>query len=250
MSREPTKEPPLKPEEMVRVFSVLAHDLKSPIFSIDGFSELLQTDYADKLDDDGRDFLGRIRSSARHMKDVLDEMSHVVKVLTRPDSRRRVDLGEVLEEVRLRHANLIDESGATLSVSGQAPMVEADPEKLREAISVLICNAITFTDRPAGERRVDVSFTEAGGKTSICVADNGIGLDAKYADQIFELGLKLDKQRGIGAGYGLFLARRVAESHGGAVTVDSTLGNGSRFCLTLPSATTSRSGDSAADLHG
>jgi light-regulated signal transduction histidine kinase (bacteriophytochrome) len=66
---------------------VLSHDLKSPIFAVDGFSELLVSDYSDKLDEEGQDFLRRIRSSAQYMKKVLDEMSHVIKLLARRGAR-------------------------------------------------------------------------------------------------------------------------------------------------------------------
>ena len=66
--------------------------------------------------------------------------------------------------------------------------------------------------------------------------DNGIGIDSRYMNQVFELGgmSKLDKQRGGGPGYGLYLAKRIIESHGGELTVDSTMGEGSTFCFTLP----------------
>ena len=76
----------LELRELVRFFSVLSHDLKSPIFSIDGFSDLLLSDYGEKLDDEGRDFLQRVRSAAQQMRRVLDEMTHMVKLLSRPNS--------------------------------------------------------------------------------------------------------------------------------------------------------------------
>jgi signal transduction histidine kinase len=68
----------------------------------------------------------------------------------------------------------------------------------------------------------------------MCVTDNGIGLDPRYAQQIFDLGVKLDKARGGGPGYGLYMARRVAESHGGTLTVQSVPGEGSTFCMEIP----------------
>ena len=67
-----------------------------------------------------------------------------------------------------------------------------------------------------------------------CVRDNGVGIDPRYCDQIFELGLKLDKSRGEGAGYGLYMARQIVASHGGRLTVESATGKGSNFCFTLP----------------
>jgi signal transduction histidine kinase len=221
-------------EELLKVFSVLAHDLKSPIFSIDGFSELLQSDYGDKLDDDGRDFLARIRASVGQIKRVVDEMSHLIKLVARPNSPRPVNLSDVVEEIRLKLANRFDEHRVELQVKGELPTVTADAEKLKEALAALVTNALVFNDRPAGERTVEIEATREGEMDVICVRDNGIGLDPRYVEQVFELGLKLDKQRGDGPGYGLFLARRIAQTHGGDLTVTSAPGEGSTFCLRLP----------------
>src|SRR5690242_1259248 len=98
-------------DELIKFFSVLSHDLKSPIFSIDGFSELLLTDYNDRLDEEGQDFLRRIRSSAQQMKKVLDEMSRMVKLLARPTAKRPIPMREIVEEVLLKYNHLIENSG-------------------------------------------------------------------------------------------------------------------------------------------
>jgi signal transduction histidine kinase len=105
---------------------------------------------------------------------------------------------------------------------------------MREAIGVLVSNALFFNDRAPGERTIAIDCTADGAAWRICVRDNGIGIDPRYTQQIFDLGIKLDKSRGGGPGYGLFLARKVVEAHGGTMTVDSTPGEGSTFCFTLP----------------
>ena len=219
----------------MRLFSVLSHDLKSPIFAVDGFSELLVSDYSDKVDADGQDFLRRIRSSAQYMKRVLDDMSHMVKLLSRPTTRRPTPLREVIEEVILKHNYAIEEGGVKVEVPADLPTVNADPEKLREGLSALLSNALFFNDRPKGERRVTIECTQEGSGHRICLRDNGIGIDPRYANQVFELGgmSKLDKARGGGPGYGLYLARRIFEAHGGTLSVESTLGEGSTFCFTM-----------------
>lgn len=228
---------PLTREELVRLFGVLSHDLKSPIFTVDGFSDLLLTDAADRLDPESRDFLQRIRGAAQQMKRVLDDMSHMIKLLSRPDAARPTDLNEVLAEIRLKLNNLVDEGGAEFEVKGPLPSVVGDPEKIREAFGALIANALIFTDRPKGQRRVCIdSAPVEEGFVRVCVEDNGIGIDPRYTQQVFELGLKLDKSRGTGAGYGLFLARKVFETSGGKLEVESTTGQGSRFCFTMPAA--------------
>ena len=103
-------------EELTQLFSVLSHDLKSPIFSIDGFSDLLLGDYQDKLDEEGQDFLRRIRSSVQQMKKVLDEMSRLIKLLGRPNVPRPTPLREILEEVILKCNYQIEEGAVKIEI--------------------------------------------------------------------------------------------------------------------------------------
>ena len=222
-------------EELTRIFSVLSHDLKSPIFSIDGFSDLLLGDYNDKLDEEGQDFLRRIRSSAQQMKKVLDEMSHLIKLLARPNARRPAPLREILEEVILRCNYQIEEEGVKIEIPDELPTVNVDFEKMREAIGALFNNALFFNDRPKGARTITIDGAVGPDGYRLCIRDNGIGIDPRYTNQIFELGLKLDKSRGGGPGYGLYLARRIIESHGGTISVESVLDQGTAVCLTIPS---------------
>ena len=215
---------------------MLSHDLKSPIFAVDGFSELLMTDYLDKLDDEGQDFLKRIRSSAQHMKRVLDDMSHMVKLLARPITRRPTPMREVVEEVIQKHSFMIEEGGVQVDVPNDLPVMNVDAEKIREALNAILSNALFFNDKPKGERRIVIEASNDGGQR-ICVRDNGVGIDPRYVDQVFDLGgvSKLDRSRGGGPGYGLYLAKRIIESHGGQLTVESSLGAGSKFCFAIPS---------------
>ncbi|HEV7570116.1 MAG TPA: ATP-binding protein [Thermoanaerobaculia bacterium] len=219
---------------MTRLFGVLSHDLKSPIFSIDGFSDLLLGDYTDKLDEEGQDFLRRIRSSAHQMKKVLDEMSHLVKLLARPDMLRPTPLREIVEEVILKCNYQIEEGGVKIDIPDDLPTVNIDPEKMREAIGAIVANALFFNDRPKGERTIAIDCNVDPDGYRLCVRDNGIGIDPRYMHQIFDLGLKLDKSRGGGPGYGLYLAKRIVESHGGSISVDSVPDQGSTVCLTIP----------------
>ena len=221
-------------DELAKLFSVLSHDLKSPIFSIDGFSDLLIADYSDRLDAEGRDFLQRIRSSAHQVKRVLDEMSHIVKLLNRPLARRPMNVLELIEEIRLKHNVQIDGGGVEFAVSSNIDTINVDPEKAREALGALISNALFFTDRAQGERHLEVTADLVDGKHRVCVKDDGIGIDPRYLAQVFDLGIKLDKSRGGGPGYGLYLARRIAESHGGTVEATSVPGEGSTFCFVIP----------------
>jgi len=213
---------------------VLSHDLKSPIFSIDGFSDLLLGDYGDKLDEEGQDFLRRIRSSAQQMKKVLDDMSHMIKLLARPNAARPTPLREIVEEVILKCNYQIEEGGVKVDIPADLPTVNIDPEKMREAIGAVVSNALFFNDRPKGERTIAIDCNVDPDGYRLCVRDNGIGIDPRYTSQIFDLGLKLDKSRGGGPGYGLYLAKRVVESHGGSMSIESVPDQGSAVCFTVP----------------
>ena len=210
--------------------------MKSPIFAVDGFSDLLLSDYMEKLDEEGQDFLRRIRSSAQYMKRVLDDMSHMVKLLCRESARKPTPLREVFEEVILKYNFQIEEGGVHVVVPSDLPVVNVDPEKLRDALGALVANALFFTDRAKGDREITIDCTNEGDRVRVCIRDNGIGIDPRYMNQVFELGgmSKLDKQRGGGPGYGLYLAKRLIESQGGELSVESVPDQGSTFCFTLP----------------
>lgn len=224
----------LSHEEMLKLFSVLSHDLKSPIFSIDGFSELLISDYAAKMDDDGQDFLRRIRSSAQHMKRVLDEMGHLVKLLSRDPVNVPLNVEEIIEELRLKLSAHFEQQKVTLNIEGKLPALTGDAEMVREILGELLRNAAQFSNQPEGARQIWVTGKEADDMVRIDIRDNGIGIDPRYLAQVFELGIKLDKSRGTGPGYGLFLARRTATLLGGSLEAITEPEKGSTFTLTLP----------------
>ncbi len=221
-------------KELMRLYRVQSHDLKSPLFVIQGFIELLTADYADKLDEEAQDFLRRIRSSADQMKKVLEETSHIIKLLARPNAMRPKPLREIVEEALLKYNYLIEEGGVRVEVPPDMPTIACDEEKMREAIGALISNALSFNDKPKGERTIVVDCDADGTGCRLVIRDNGIGIDPRYVAQIFDLGIKLDKSRGAGPGYGLYLARRMAEAHGGTIGVESAPEQGSTFWVTIP----------------
>jgi len=221
-------------KELIRLFRVQSHDLKSPLFVIQGFMELVLSDYADKLDEEGQDFLRRIRGSADQMKRVLEDVSHIVKLLSRPNAARPTPLRELVEEALLKYNFQLEEGGVQVDLPPELPTVSVDAEKMREAICALISNALAFNDRPKGERTIAIDCLPDGSNYRLSVRDNGIGIDPRYAHQVFDLGMKLDKSRGGGPGYGLYLAKRIAESHGGSLGVETALDQGSTFSLMIP----------------
>src|SRR5437867_2146412 len=113
-------------KELMRLFRVQSHDLKSPLFVIQGFIELLSSDYADELDEEGRDFLSRIRGSTEQMKKGLEEISHLVKLLARPNALRLKPLRELVEEALLKYYYLIEEGGVRVDVPSDLPTTNVE----------------------------------------------------------------------------------------------------------------------------
>src|SRR5438132_13276169 len=93
-------------QELLRLYRVQSHDLKSPLFVIQGFIELLLSDYTNKLDEEGEDFLRRILTSTDQMRRVLEEMSRIIKLLSRPNALRATPLREIIEEALLKDKHL------------------------------------------------------------------------------------------------------------------------------------------------
>ena len=206
-------------EELVRFFSVLSHDLKSPIFAVDGFSDLLLSDYLAKLDEEGQDFLRRIRSSAQYMKRVLDEMSHLVKLLARPSARKPTPLREVGEGI-LKYNFQIEEGGVQ-STSDRPPVVISIWRRPR-TVGALIANP--FSSRPSkGERRSAIALQQRLQVVRSAFATTH-GHRPPLHPPVFELGgmSKLDNRAA--ARSTVSTREAVIESQGGELTVDRRWG--------------------------
>lgn len=220
--------------ELVRCFSVLSHDLKSPIFTIDGFSDLVLLDHSETLGEEGADFLRRIRASAAVMRRVIERMNAIVKMLSREPLQERIALRDLIDELRLNHNYLLEDGELSIDAPDDLPSMVGDREMLKEMLGAMLVNAVVFNDHPAGERRVSLTVTTTDEQVQFAVRDNGIGIDPRWSSQVFDLGIKMEKSRGDGPGYGLFMARKVAEIHGGKIEVESAPGAGSTFTVTLP----------------
>lgn len=223
-------------EELRKIFSVLTHDLRSPLFAIDGFSTLLIDDVGETLSEENRDFLERIRGSARHMKETIDGMNRIVKILTKPLELEETDLQDLVGQIWFRIRTDAEEKGITARISDDLPTARVDREKISSAVTALMENAITFRNPDDRSPEVSVTAKRDDQGLRICVGDKGIGIEQNYVDQIFNPGIKLDREASEGPGYGLFLARRIAEIHGGHIDVETSPGEGSTFCMVLPNA--------------
>ena len=212
----------------------VSHDLRAPLRSIDGFSQALLEDYVDTLDEQGKDYLQRVRASAQGMGYLIDDLLALSRV-TRSEMRREtVSLSALAEAVmdEVRRA----EPQRRVEVAIQ-PGLQAvgDLQLLRIVLANLLSNAWKFTGRQPQPRIEFGAMRNADGAPTYFVRDNGVGFDMAYADKLFGPFQRLHSLSEFpGTGIGLATVQRIVHRHGGQVGAEGVPGQGATFSFTLP----------------
>jgi len=210
----------------------ISHDLRAPLRGIDGFSHLLAEEYGERLDDQGRGYLERVRRAAQRMGNLIDDILELSRV-TRQEMRRvRVDLSQIAAELLEERARSEPEHRVGLSI---APGCTAfgDPQLLRVMLQNLLENAWKYSAKTASPR-IEFGCETEEGTTVFFVRDNGVGFDMRYADRLFTPFQRLHKPEEFeGTGIGLATVARVVHRHGGRVKALSEPGKGATFSFTL-----------------
>jgi signal transduction histidine kinase len=214
----------------------LAHDLKSPLRSIQGFASLLLTEHGPALSGDGRACVERMKNSAERMgRLIVDLLSYTD--LTRETFRRQaIDLDDVCRDVLRMFADEIERTHARISLDLSRGQVIGDRQAVERTFVNLLANALKFSDR---QRAPDIRIvTEARTPVvRVWVQDNGIGIDPRFDQRIFGVFQQLTPPSSTtGTGIGLAIVKRSVEKMGGRVGVESEPGVGSRFWFELPEA--------------
>jgi signal transduction histidine kinase len=218
----------------LEAFAYLAsHDLAEPLRAVAGFVSLLGRRYTDQLDEEGREIIGYAVDGVQRMQAMIDDLllySRAGTVDLRPVP---VATGDVVAAALRDLAPTLAETGAQVEV-GELPAVQADPPQLQRVFQNLLGNAIKYT-APDVEPHVLVSGRQADGGCELAVADNGIGIDPRNAERVFEMFARVHGGAEYrGTGLGLAICRRIVERHGGRLWVEPNPGGGSVFRLTLP----------------
>jgi signal transduction histidine kinase len=207
----------------------VAHDLRSPLRSIDGFSQALIEDHADQLDAEGRQMLDRVRRAAQRLGMLIDDLLQFSRMNRGELHYGRVDLGAVAASVvaELREA---EPSRQVEVVVAPDLMVEGDPQLLRVVLVNLLGNAWKFTGQ-AARPRVELGTS---GERSFFVRDNGVGFDMQYANKLFGPFQRLHGANEFpGTGIGLATVQRIVSRHGGRVWAEAAVGQGATFYFRL-----------------
>ena len=223
-------------------FSV-SHDLRAPLRAIDGYSQILLEDYRDKLDDEGKRMLGKVRDNTERMAKLIDDILSFSRMGRVEMTLAEIDLGAMAREV---FAELtVARSGGNVRLSvGEMPPARGDRTILRQVMVNLLSNAVKFT-RHRAEALIEVGGRAEANENTYFVKDNGVGFDMQYVDRLFGVFQRLHGSDDFeGTGIGLAIVKRIVERHGGRVWAEGRVGEGATFHFTLPA------GESAGNDRG
>ncbi|MGC2063950.1 MAG: PAS domain-containing protein, partial [Thermodesulfovibrionales bacterium] len=210
-----------------------SHDLRSPLITIAGFSNILLEDYAEKLDDKGKDYLNRINNSVKKMNQLIADLLNFSKVSTKEILKHDFNMDELTQTLVNELKPAIGERDILFEIK-QMPSAYGDLAMISQVLVNLLSNAIKFTHSR------ETAIIEVGGYTEnvenvYYVQDNGIGFDMQFSNRLFSLFQRIHTSREIeGTGVGLVLVKSIVEKHGGRVWAEGKPDEGARFCFTLP----------------
>ncbi len=213
---------------------IVSHDLKEPLFAIEGYASRLSMDYKDVIDKKGKYRIERIRANTKNMSQKINEIMEVLKVGRVSYNFKNNNVGDIINNVVDLLGSRIKTCKISVSIQDGLPTVFCDRERLAEVFTNLITNAIKFMDVELKE--IVVGCDSEGDYYKFFVEDTGIGIREEYNEQIFKIFRRLDDIDVEGTGVGLAIVKKIVEMHNGKVWVESPInkGKGSRFCFTLP----------------
>jgi PAS domain S-box-containing protein len=210
----------------------ISHDLRAPLRAIDGFSHAVLEDYGDRLDEEGRGMLQRVRAGSQRMGLLIDEMLNLSRVTRQTLERRRVDLSAIAMEIALELEASDPERSGDFRVEAGV-IVDGDPALLRAVLGNLLENAWKFTQNTE-QPLIEFGREEVDGQLACVVRDNGAGFDMEYAERLFRPFERLhNAEQYPGVGVGLATVLRIVHRHGGSVWANGKVDEGAAFFFDL-----------------
>ncbi|OSZ76562.1 hypothetical protein CAP37_01480 [Hydrogenophaga sp. IBVHS1] len=221
-------------EELEAFSYSVSHDLKAPLRGIDGYSQLLEEEYADRIDEEGRQFIGRIRRGVQQMGALISDLLDYSRMERRTMESQQVDLLPLIELVIEGHGADIRAAGTQLNLKVEPMVLQLDREGLAVVLRNLVGNAVKFS-RGRTPPVVEIGSRVEAGRRLLWVRDNGVGFDMKYHDRIFGIFQRLQRAEDYaGTGVGLALVAKAVQRMGGRVRAESQPGEGATFFVEFP----------------
>ena len=209
---------------------VVSHDLKAPLRGIASIADWLQKDFSESLTDEGQEMLQLLDSRARRMDSMIDGVLQYSRVGRLREQTQSVDLNQVVAEVT---DAIAPPPGIQITVETTLPELRVEQNRIGQVFQNLISNAVKYMGAPEGNIWIGHSSQE--NHWQFYVKDNGIGIDEKHFEKIFQIFRTLQPQdRAESTGVGLAIVKKIVELYGGHIEVSSTVGQGSVFSFTIP----------------
>ncbi len=210
----------------------VSHDLRAPLRGLDGFSQALLEDYADKLDDAGKNLLQRVRAGTQRMGQLIDDLLNLSRVSRSALHREPIDLTGIASEIAGELRERDPQRRVDLRIAENLK-TEGDPQLLRLVLENLLGNAWKYTaKRP--EAKIEFGSSRDNGSSSFYVRDDGVGFDMQYAGKLFAPFQRLHGMNEFpGTGVGLATVQRIIRRHGGRVWAEAAVNKGATFYFSL-----------------
>jgi PAS domain S-box-containing protein len=221
-------------EQLKQFAGAAAHDLRSPLNSVNAVAQLLAVRFASQLGSEGSELLGYITSGTQRMSRLLEDLlAYAQASHFEPEEGKRASMDYALQTVLENLRTNVESTGARVE-AGPLPVVAAHETHVVQLFQNLIGNALKY--RSESLPRIRITAEKNGDQWVIGVNDNGIGIEPQYTDQIFKPFKRLHGGEHPGSGIGLATCEKIVAGYGGRIWVESTPGNGSTFYFTIPAA--------------
>lgn len=232
-------------KELDRFAFMASHDLQEPLRKIRTFCDLLVTRCMEQIDDEGKLYIRHIENSASRMQRLIKDILTFSKVSEDDYEFAETDLNKVIQEILTEYKPEIEEKKALIEVK-KIPSLLTKQGLMYPLFSNLISNALKYSKNHEPAKIniwSEICVTDKKNESPdlnnkycrICIQDNGIGFEQRYAEQVFEMFKRLHAKKEFdGSGIGLTLCKKIVEQHNGFIAVKSEIGSGSTFMVTLP----------------
>nr|WP_155744220.1 ATP-binding protein [Scytonema sp. UIC 10036] len=208
---------------------VVSHDLKAPLRGISSLSQWLLTDYSDRLDEQGQEFIHLLINRVQKMHDLIEGILQYSRVGRVKEEIRQVNLNQLVADV----IELLDpRENIRIEVVSNLPVIDFERTKIEQVFQNLLSNAMKFIDKPQGQ--ITINCKEGTDYWLFSVTDNGLGIEKEQFARIFQIFQKISHDKSSDStGIGLALVKKIVEMYNGEVWVESEVGKGSTFFFTV-----------------
>ncbi len=225
-----------KTKELEAFVYTVSHDLRTPLISIEGFSDMLLEEYEDELDEDAIHYLNRIQSNVEKMDEFIDDLLQLSRIGREETPKEVFSVESIVEEITEDLSSKVDEKDIKIKIETDLPELYFERKRMYQIFSNFVSNACKYMDDEQEECWIKIGAEDRGNSWVLWVEDNGIGIEPENQEKIFKIFNREGRADEKGTGVGLSIVKQIVESHKGEIWVESEKGEGSTFYIEFPKA--------------